>query len=327
MTELHEAVEGGDIDRVERLVKALAPGLEGIEAVNETGWTALHIAAKNNCVEIAELLLENGADVNARGAYDPVHMDIAGMASVQELAEDVLAQVAHQDVPSCAGPTPVHLGASSGHNEMVRLLLGHGAKMDLLVAAAIGDIDATNRLLEEDEDANVRDAEMNTPLHFACREGHEAVVKALILRGADVSAKGDFGLTPMQHALAKIPSSRRKGETAEYLSVIRLLLEAGAEATIHVAAALGDVALLEDWLGREVDVNAAGDGFWNRSALHYAADFGQLEAVNLLIERGASLNRNDMSWRTPLDLAEEPGHRHVADILLERGAKRGKKTT
>lgn len=223
--------------------------------------------------------------------------------------------------------TPVHLAASSGHTEMVRLLLDHGAGMDLLVAAVIGDIDATNRLLEEDEDVNVRDADMNTPLHFACREGHEAVVKALILRGADVSAKGDFGLTPMQHALAKSPFSPSKGSAAEYVSVIRHLLGAGAEGTTHVAAALGDVALLKDLLARDVDMNAAGDGYWNRSPLHYAADFGQLEAVNLLIEGGASLNRNDMSWRTPLDLAEEAGHRHVVDMLLERGAKRGKKTT
>lgn len=323
MSKLCQSVESGDVEAVRNLLHAG----EDVKACNEAGWTALHVAAKNNCVEIAELLLENGADVNARGAYEPIHMDIAGAAGERELAEDVLAQAAGQDVPSWVRATPVHLAASFGHTEMARVLLGHGAEMDLLVAGAIGDIDATNRLLEEDGDANLRDADMNTPLHFACREGHEAVVKVLVLRGADVTAKGEHGLTPMHQALAKNPFGRSKGETAEYVSVIRHLLGGGAEATTHVAAALGDVALLEDSLGRGVDVNAAADGFWKRSPLHYAADFGQLETVNLLIEGGASLNPQDMSWRTPLDLAEESGHRHVADMLLERGAKRGKETT
>ena len=84
------------------------------------------------------------------------------------------------------------------------------------------------------------------------------------------------------------------------------------------AAAQGNLARLTE-LADKVDVNArlGGDG---DTALHRAAARGQVQAVRLLLERGANVNAGDDEGTTPLILASYRGHVEVARLLLERGA-------
>jgi ankyrin repeat protein len=84
------------------------------------------------------------------------------------------------------------------------------------------------------------------------------------------------------------------------------------------AAAQGNIGRLKELAGK-VDVNArfGGDG---DTALHRAAARGQVEAVKLLLERGANVNAVDDEGTTPLLGATYRGHTEVAGVLLERGA-------
>jgi ankyrin repeat protein len=84
------------------------------------------------------------------------------------------------------------------------------------------------------------------------------------------------------------------------------------------AAAQGNVARLKELAGK-VDVNArfGGDG---DTALHRAAARGQVEAVKLLLERGAGVDAVDDEGTTPLVSAAYRGHIEVVKVLLERGA-------
>lgn len=61
-----EAIKDSDIESVTILLKA---NLNLVAEKDEHGYTLLHHAAKSNEVEIAELLLINGADVNAKSIY------------------------------------------------------------------------------------------------------------------------------------------------------------------------------------------------------------------------------------------------------------------
>lgn len=84
------------------------------------------------------------------------------------------------------------------------------------------------------------------------------------------------------------------------------------------AAAQGNIGRLAELAGK-VDVNArfGGDG---DTALHRAAARGQVEAVRLLLERGANVNAVDDEGTTPLLGATYRGHTEVVKVLLERGA-------
>jgi serine/threonine-protein phosphatase 6 regulatory ankyrin repeat subunit B len=64
---------------------------------DEYGWTPLHEAADNGHVEIVRLLLQNGAEVNARGVWDM---------------------------------TPLHEAACNGHIDILHLLVENGANLE-----------------------------------------------------------------------------------------------------------------------------------------------------------------------------------------------------
>jgi ankyrin repeat protein len=66
---LMEIIDSGDFDnRLEAVKLMIARGVK-INDKNDNGWTALTFAAKHDLLEIAELLIASGADVNVKGTY------------------------------------------------------------------------------------------------------------------------------------------------------------------------------------------------------------------------------------------------------------------
>lgn len=114
----------------------------------------------------------------------------------------------------------------------------------LWAAAGEGRADKVRQLLEEGADIEERGVDESTPLYVACYFAHEAVVRLLIERGADVTAKiGDGpGDTPLFVAVG-----------LNHAGVVRLLLESG------------------------VDPNSGGE----RLLLYVAVTVGNYEAVRL----------------------------------------------
>ena len=55
--------------------------------------------------------------------------------------------------------------------------------------------------------------------------------------------------------------------------------------------------------------------------MHYAAQFGHKEVVELLIAKGADLNAKDTFSTTPLDYTKR--HPEIADLLRKHGGKTG----
>jgi ankyrin repeat protein len=98
---IHDAVENGNIEEVKVLLKD-SPNLVFSKQLESTGWTPLFIAATRNRKEIAELLLANKADVNAKEG---------------------------------GGYTPLHAAAQWGYVEMVKPLLAHKADVNALDAS------------------------------------------------------------------------------------------------------------------------------------------------------------------------------------------------
>jgi uncharacterized protein len=86
------------------------------------------------------------------------------------------------------------------------------------------------------------------------------------------------------------------------------------------AARAGDAARVASLVDQGADVNARAR--YDMTALHFAADKGQLEVVRLLVARGANVNAQDTFYRTrSLDWALSNGHRTVAIFLLEQGSE------
>jgi ankyrin repeat protein len=134
----------------------------------------------------------------------------------------------------------------------------------------------------------------------------------------------------------------REAAQQNTFAIVRQLVERGADRTILreaappravlLAAVVGDVPFLQQLLSRGVDPNATvaeriePELGWDYTIegvtpLMLAAEYGELEAVQVLVQHGARVDAKDgLFGQTPLMHAAEGGHARVARHLLEHGA-------
>lgn len=120
-------------------------------------------------------------------------------------------------------------------------------------------------------------------LHYAIRNGHVALFRLLLEKGAFIEARDDFDLTPLHEAAWQ-------GKEM----VVKLLLERGADVAVR------------DFMGR--------------TPLHMAVEYKHEGTMRLLCEKGADVTLQDHQQRTPLHIAVKIGDERVVRCLLEEGA-------
>ena len=340
------------------VVKALLEYGADVHLRDESwGWTTLHVAvsamtagyAKGTAIEVAQLLLDQGADIHAQDNE---------------------------------GRTPLHLavtydGDDDGFHELVAML---GSERPPIEAT-----DMVGFLLDRGADVEALNNERETPLISAAGNRKPDVVGLLLSRGADVQTVsyrgesacqaasrmgwlvdtdvmpqlcGEFGLwltetfwrdatsIDVQRELdagADVNAQDGRGETPLYKavlwnytpSVVELLLYRGADVDVaerhfgwrplHMAARKGNPVVVALLLGWGADLHAKGGH--GVTPLHLASEFPSdeagLETVRLLLDRGADIRSRNELGETPLFRSV---HSYVDDypattaLLLERGA-------
>lgn len=165
---------------------------------------------------------------------------------------------------------------------------------------------------------NTKDSDGMTPLAWATRKGHEAVVQLLIERDdVDTNIQDNYGQTPLLRAA-----------TYGHEAVVRLLIDRGVEidsryskgrTPLSWAARFGHEAVVRLLIERDAEINSRDNA--ERTPLLLAAWFGHEAVVRLLIERGVEIDLRDYTGQTPLSLAAEYGHEAVVRFLIERDAE------
>lgn len=214
-------------------------------ARTENGWTVLHMAARNDRADGAEMvraLLAAGADPNAssRDLLHPYPTPLlaaiaAGNAdSARVLIEhgaDVHAR--SRQIPQSTGRTALMLAASTGLVDVARLLIERGAQVDaragesgvLIDAACQDDPALLDLLLAHGASQDVRDGYGRSPLMLAASCLKPDAVRRLLQAGAVPDLQLDDGRTAL---MLTVQSWRdpRNGELDAALAVVRLLLDA-----------------------------------------------------------------------------------------------------
>lgn len=173
VTDFFRAVQMDDARTVQSLLGKVDPN-----EVNPVGGEpALVLAVREGAMRVLDVLLRHpGTNVDAPALNGNTALMMAAFKNNQAAAEALIAKGAAVNRP---GWTPLHYAAASGADDIARLLLAHGARIDAQSPPASGKY---------------------TPLMMAAREGHEDSALFLLAQGADPQLKNGEGLTAAQIA-------------------------------------------------------------------------------------------------------------------------------
>ncbi|KAJ4859640.1 ankyrin repeats (3 copies) domain-containing protein [Trichoderma breve] len=265
---------------------------------------ALQAASSHGHIEMMQLLLDHGAEVNSQGGYYGTALN----AACQSLFSD----------------HAIHA---------VRLLLEHGADVNIgggefgsaLQTVCARFIPKTSNalaqiLLDYGADVNARGGRYGTALQAACVHS-PTTVQLLLDRGANVNAEGGEYGTALQAACVHNPS------------IVQLLLDYGADVNAeggNYGTSLQAACARSPMTGRLLldhgaNVNAEGGNYG--TALQVALHSCHLDLVQLLVDRGADVNANGGPYGSCLQIACANGRvlrceggMDVIRTLLQRGA-------
>lgn len=184
-TALMVAASRDDRALIQRFVELGA----NVDQRNHAGGTALMYAAQYGRTESADALLANGAEPNLRAAKSWTAIMIAVLKGHESVTELLLEQGADPNLPDMLGWTPLMRAVANQRAPIVEILLRsehiavNASDTDglsaLHIAAALGDIGLTRRLLAHGADTQARDGRGNTPAMLAEQAQHEAVSELL----------------------------------------------------------------------------------------------------------------------------------------------------
>lgn len=204
---LHFAAREGKTEVCKYLVEELKLD---VNIKDEDGETPLIHAARQGHTSTAKYLIEHGANpaLSSELGATALH-HVAGIGNI-ELMEVLLSSGVEVDSQSDAG-TPLVWAAGHGQQDALKLLLKHKADPNietddgitpLLSAVAAGSLPCLELLIQAGAKVNIT-AGGATPLHIAADSGNTELITCLLKSGADPNVKDEDGLKPVQVAAAR----------------------------------------------------------------------------------------------------------------------------
>lgn len=288
----------------------------------------LHDAAANKSVEILDLLLQLGVDVNGQlQGLSALHFAAMNgrVAIIQKLLQYKVTVGIHDD----NGQTPLHLAAEADKTEAVEALLKAGSDINAqdedsqtptFTAANHGSVESLKMLLQHEPDISITGYDGWTPLHAGA--DNLEVTKLLIGAGANPNMPKQDQWTPLHLAIDWGHPS-----IAEYLlqhGGDPMLITEDGLTTLHLAVGANSremaVALLG--LGVKDYINERG-GHEKYTALHIALDSSScdVEMARLLIEHGADVDLRASKDLSTLELAVNARDPEKLNLLLSTQIK------
>ena len=193
-------------------------------AATAGSYDNLLTAVKLNDIPAAEALFAKGMDVNTTDPGANTLLMIAVQGEYGDMVKLLLRNKARVDARNKYGETALMLAAASGSLELVRLLVDHGANINLpgwnplIYAAWRGQTEVVRYLLSKGADIDAVSPNGISALMMAARGGHFETVKLLLWEVANPNIKSESGATAMAWAL-------KAGNS----DIVKLLKQAGAE--------------------------------------------------------------------------------------------------
>lgn len=213
----------------------------------------------------------------------------------------------------------------SANEELIALLRNcgtpGGAEEELLQAAASGDKDKVSQLLQSQ--LSIKGKIAFAALEKAVFSEQEEIARLLLERGADIHTKNAAGKLLLQLAIEENNRSATEillklGANPHHRGTLANYPSGGNALTTAVGT--GNIEMVQLLLERGVKIQQRPHAAC--PALNLAARLGRADMVNLLLDNGANIHGGEQHFRqTALLSAISAGQAHIVQLLLERGAK------
>ncbi len=333
---LHWAIRADEVEIVDLLIRSGADA----NAPDRLGITPLYLAAMNGSGPILRKLLDAGANANQ---IEKTGESILMVATRTGEVDAVRALLEHGANPNIAEPqlllTPLMLAAEAGYTDIVADLIKDGA--DIQVRTRTGATPARRLPCVAQSGCGSHGVGIvrggwpekgiravipgaMTPLMYAAREGHIAIARQLLEKGANVDETDKNDITPLFMAISN-----------NHMEMARFLIDHGANINA------------KDWYGR-TPLFAAVE--MRNVDLHYVTFEHMvtegdrkviLDFIKMLLDKGVDPNIQvtevpplrswmyllggslawvDFTGQTPFLLASLSGDVSTMHVLLEHGA-------
>ncbi|WP_257264172.1 ankyrin repeat domain-containing protein [Endozoicomonas sp. ONNA2] len=284
---LVHAVRENNCELVEFL---LDKGAKVDDEIDKEG-TALHLAVRLGQPEIIDMLIQHGANINARSFH--MGMKALHLAARLDQPDSIIAMLMKRGADINArdnnAETVLHHTAHLDRPAIIDQLMNHGADINarnnegrtvLHLVAESGQREILDKLLELDADVNARDNKGRTPLYLlTCTNGQLDTIKyfmsALIGKGANINHRDTDGKTPLAFLVESLRDESAIKHVIETLTKLK------------------------------ADINASDSGRF--TALHFAALDGKLDVFDHLLEKGADKHARTKRGKTVLEIARSNG--------------------
>ncbi|KAL3893622.1 MAG: hypothetical protein SGPRY_014102, partial [Prymnesium sp.] len=293
LADLMQACHSNDLNALIKLVEN--EGTSRLSHQDFAGRSCMHVAAAADNVDVVKLLCENDVPVDKP--------DLVGNTPLQDAllhGNDRTARLLYE-----RGGTIRWSSAEEGQHLCDVLRRGLIPQLQLLLDCGVAVNSAT--------------FDERCALHHAAAEGNVQAVEVLLNAHADPNMKDRWGVTPLRDAMraGHVKVAQMIRDAGGHLALSQA--EEFAEISARVLNSDGvGISLLVDC---GVDVNET--DYLGRTALHVAASTGRANMAKLLLSLDAKINKPDMWEHTPMMEAAHAAHSKLASMLQEHGAVLG----
>ncbi len=274
-----DAIITGDAKTLEALLRK-NPKLILARSTREHRATLLHYVAANgiegyrqktpaNAVEIAKLLLDSGAEVNATAEIygsDATTLALVATSTHPEQAglQESLLQLLLEHGASLDASV-LNACLANGHLQAAEFLGARGAALDLESAAGLGRINEVKKYFDQNGAlaANATKAKLDRGFLWACEYGRDEVVELFLRHGADLEAQANTGQTALHWAVI-----------GAHVGTINLLLSHGAN--LEAKNSYGGTAL--------------GQALWSALHSNKQKEEDYIRVIETLLKAGAHID-------------------------------------
>lgn len=303
--------------------------------------TQVHLAAKEGLTRVIDEYVRQNIDLDAPDSEGNTPLSYAARGGHLEVCRSLLeSNRTHPNHEFCDGMTAILLAAYGRNEEVVKILLEHGANADpiedtkevespLCVAASNGDIEIMRLLLDNGAEVNRQSWDGNEririPLPDAYRSGHLDAIIFLLARGGNPNLLLEYHQKFLGEAL--------ENDDQDMVNVLRgMKVEIQKIYDFHHYVSLADAALggfsnvVTQLLRAGADPNwqNPSDPLRSSPVIEVCANLDSEEdheeVVRQLLEHGADPNIQNGFLSTAIHYAALNGSAGIVRLLLEHGA-------